>query len=219
MNAIIEVMKAMGVLAAGMFNPKGWQEEMTPVAKAFHLHNGQMRTDEHSVAHNGVWFNAQGEKLGCGDLNVVDLPIIRANLRRNDRFVVLHENDGHIDRVTRNIDQYGWNGNVPQSHEPGPVYVATKCCWIITGPNNFSDGVIYRVQDSYDHKRRPNDRGWEWAEGADMKIKVMKISRNEAFRLLGLNPDLVCRHGNYQYDCWSCDNEMENATSEACSMW
>lgn len=84
----------------------------------FNLQYGQTRLDE--VVRNASWYNAQGEKLGYGDINMDDLDHIFAQLQENDVFIILSEANSNWN-MPANLDRF----------KPGAEYVMNHAAWVI----------------------------------------------------------------------------------------
>lgn len=74
----------MNRLTKGLYEPK---------PMPFGLRYGQKRID-HVLCHSAGWFNADGERLGIGDLNHQDFFAIADGLREDEMFVVV---PGYLD--------------------------------------------------------------------------------------------------------------------------
>ena len=116
----------MKQLTQGMY---GGEFESKPDG-LFALRTGQMRS-RNKFTHNSGWYNADGEKLGFGDLAVQDFVRIMEGLNEGELFVILGEHDSFWNFVTR----LGWTGPEaqvrPTAEIPGSEYVAEHAMYII----------------------------------------------------------------------------------------
>jgi len=113
-------------LTPGMFGREFGPRVETP----FNLHTGQMRSQE--IAHNGGWFNQEGERLGWGDLAAEDFVNIQRTLEPGDMFFVLGESDSFWNFV-RNIGPIGsMCSTSPTIDKPGVEYVRERFMYLIT---------------------------------------------------------------------------------------
>lgn len=107
------------------FGPK------TEATQVFGLRTGQMRHPD--TIHNGGWYNARGEKLGWGDLNVADYTRIQAQLEEDDVFVVLTEQDSFWNFVTKLGGTLGClHETNAEMYAPGIAYVKEHVFLLIT---------------------------------------------------------------------------------------
>lgn len=102
-------------------------------SNAFGLSDGQMRAFDY--VHNGGWYNAKGEKLGWGDLDLKDLKRISEELPEGEVFVVLSESDANDFNGRRRGDATNFD-----LQAPGVDYVCAHARLIIR-----KDGV-YQVR-------------------------------------------------------------------------
>lgn len=201
------------VLKPGMFDR--WhgdnKGELELIARGFGLTNGQMRSFEHTVAHNGVWFNRAGERIGCGDLNLFDLPTISANLRRDDAFFVLHESDGYGEHGRKDMAPYSWldpvtgEEQLATNERPGPNWMVTKACWLVLPCMRF-----YHC-DSW---KSPAKAEYTVEHMEGISLSVIQIPRGFFFDVAKVDRGFLCRHNHFTRDCWECDREEQEATTE-----
>lgn len=96
----------------------------------FALRCGQYRFNE--ICHNAGWYNANGEKLGFGDLSDDDFKRIAENIPDGEAFIVLGERDSFWNFV----DKPGIIGALcrtkPEHDAPGIKYVISCAKYIIT---------------------------------------------------------------------------------------
>lgn len=131
--------------------------------KAFDLSNHQTRTDD--VIRNAGWFNAKGEKLGCGDLSLKDLKKIARRIECDEVFIILNENDTLWD-IPSDLDQSA----------PGIEYVMKKAKWLVSGLAG-TESFIYKIIEDADHSINK-------VYSEDKLISYFKASRSYLFDIL-----------------------------------
>lgn len=138
-------------LTKGMFGSEFdlSREDIKIAREIFGLSCGQMRG--HDIIHNGGWYNQEGEKLGWGDLCLLDLLQISKRLQYGHRgephqwFIVLHENDSfwHFRDDASEIQAFGWLQHMkPDMHAPGIRYVVSKAAYAIAPNAIFCMGDV-----------------------------------------------------------------------------
>jgi len=94
-----------------------------------YLRKGQMRCPD-NVAHNGGWYNKEGEKIGWGDLSFVDAVKVAQELDEGEMFIVMLEHDSFW-RFARQIMFIGAEcKTAPTAEAPGKEYVALHARWV-----------------------------------------------------------------------------------------
>ena len=114
------------------------------------LLDGQRRTEALRVActRRSGWYNNHGEWIGWGDLSGQDMQDISVNLKENESFFVLHEEDAFL-KFLRNLVPDA-SRIVRNEDAPGLDYIATHALFII------EMNAIYRVH--HVHPSRPAER-------------------------------------------------------------
>jgi hypothetical protein len=116
-----------------------------------------------SVQNNAGWFNIQGEKIGTGDLSMVDLDSITTQIIDGEFFVVLSE----FDTV------WGMPAGMSSSM-PGTDYVLTNGSWFVIG------GYLFRVRNSVSSVSGKSLDG----------VSYIELPRGEFFKRIGYDPRL-----------------------------
>jgi len=153
------------------------------VSKLFGLGCGQMRGQDY--VHNGGWYNAQGEKLGWGDLSIEDVQNIRDGLEKGEAFIVLGEHDSFWEHV----EQIGTIGSLstvkPTEAAPGVDFVLSKARIVIM------PGKVYLPT----HKHSPSKDGdtkvvqyWRGEDGPT--VEATYIDRAKLPQLLGVKANI-----------------------------
>ena len=127
--------------------------ETNPKKTPFGLLNSQVRVD--NIIQNAGWFNAQGERLGQGDLTLKEMQHIAKNMPREEAFFVLTETDS------------GWD--MPSSLDrtaPGFQYMLEKTVWAMLP--SLKGGVILRIRDDIKEKEEVERDG----------VKFVRITRD-----------------------------------------
>ena len=127
--------------------------------------SGQMRGDD--FVHNGGWYNAEGEKIGWGDLSKEDLERIVKHMagELTEVFVVMGEHDSFWPFVT-SLGPLGALCETDATEKnPGLDYVAEKARYVITG-----NGIFHFHSDE------------EWEVGS---LTVLPMTRTRLRQLLG----------------------------------
>lgn len=115
------------------------------------IHEGQIRSKE--FCHNSGWYNEAGEKIGWGDLNIVDLNNIKKSLPEEEIFFILGEQDS----FWAFVEKIGIIGGMCLTNEkeknPGLNYILDKFRYMIRsgkiyGKNSFvKDGLVIEQID------------------------------------------------------------------------
>lgn len=147
------------MLTQGMYG-----HEFSPTHDArFGLICGQMRGGIDSMTHNSGWYNANGEKLGWGDLSLRDFNRIAEELEPGEVFIILSERDSFWNFV----EQIGMIGALCKTNEkeqhPGRKYMQEKAMYIIR------PGEIFYVK--------------EWESDFHTGKGIKTIGRKEAQKL------------------------------------
>jgi hypothetical protein len=118
--------------------------------------NNQTRLD--GVINSAGWFNALGERLGCGDLSIKDMYKISQNIPTGEMFAVLSELNASWD-IPSELDRSA----------PGYDYIIQNAAWIIC--KTTKGGIIIRV------------RGDEFPveDGLRDGVKYLKLPRKDFF--------------------------------------
>jgi len=133
----------------------------------FGLHTGQMRAG--SFIHNGGWYNANGEKLGWGDLSIKDVKEIKNNLETKQVFIVLGEHESFWNFVTYNPGVIGaMCETAPDASAPGPGYVYKHMRYAIT------KDAVWNVRN-LDLKKEPWEEDGLWFYPASRLKAVEKV--------------------------------------------
>ncbi len=110
--------------------------EFRNTSKLFGLSCGQIRNRD--MVHNGGWYNANGEKLGWGDLSPDDFRRISSELQEGEFFIILYESDS----FWKFVKQPGLLGSMadvePDVNAPGVDLVLEKCAYIIAPGKLYS---------------------------------------------------------------------------------
>jgi hypothetical protein len=115
----------------------------------FGLMGGQCRNRATSLARNAGWYNKTGEKLGWGDLSVLDARRIAAGLRKGELFLVLSEKAAWLDFVTHvKRGRKSYMKISPREKAPGKRYVADHATYV------FAPRKLYLVDRYGVLKRR-----------------------------------------------------------------
>ena len=117
----------------------------------FGLHDGQF--GRNLISHNAGWYNADGVKIGFGDLAHDDVSRIIAALKDDEMFVTLGESDSFWEYATNDFG----DGDIMN---PGRRYIAEHCRFIVTNngcsiASDYSrtyevievDGITFEVID------------------------------------------------------------------------
>ena len=154
----------MAQLTQGMF---GTEFRKRPETALFGLHCGQIRGRE--FVHNGGWYNRAGEKLGWGDLSLVDFQKIAEGLEEGELFIILAESDSFWNFVERP----GIIGSMavvkPTADAPGVDYVAEKAMYIIGFMELY---VIDRWGDCKEATRNIDGLPFKVLKEADVKTFI-----------------------------------------------
>ena len=132
----------LAALTPGMFGTYG-----KPLSPRFGMYSGQMRGGGGFIIHNAGWYNVAGEKLGFGDLGVMDFKTLRRRLRPKELFIALNEHDS----FTCFITGHGLVGSSctvsPAEAAPGSDYVAEHCRFIVRA------GELIWVREPYEDSK------------------------------------------------------------------
>lgn len=105
----------------------------------FGITTGQMRGGE--LIHNGGWYDASGKKIGWGDMVGDDLRKIASELKEDEKFIVLGEQDSFWNFVRRpGIIGAMADVDTPSEQDPGMNYIREHARWIVI------PGKIYCVR-------------------------------------------------------------------------
>ena len=119
-------------LVKGMFGTEFGRKQKND----FGLQTGQMRAIN-KMTHNSGWYNAQGERLGWGDLSITDMANIRSLLEPDQSFVVLSESDSFWNFVEK-TGGYGWQAETNADIEaPGVQYIKDNMMYLINRDGIF----------------------------------------------------------------------------------
>lgn len=119
----------MAVLVPGVYGT-----ELNRLDGPFGLQIGQMRGRR--IVKNAGWYNADGQKIGWGDIGADDLRRIAAEIPGEEMFIVLRQEDAH----------WRFHQDQPLVHQsthlteefPGRDYVAKNARYIVTSGACFS---------------------------------------------------------------------------------
>lgn len=136
--------------------------ETDPKKTPFGLLNNQVRVD--NIIQSAGWFNAEGERLGQGDLSLKEMQHIAKNIPPDEAFFILTESDSIWD-MPSSLDRMC----------PGFQYILDKAAWAIIP--SIKGGVIIRIRDDIKDKEDAERDG----------IKFVRISR-DALRKAFLSP-------------------------------
>ena len=122
----------------------------------FNFLNEQRRVD--SIIDNAGWFNADGERLGSGDLSIKDMEKISKTIPMAEAFFVLTEANSGWD-LPKELDRAA----------PGRDYIIENASWIIG--RDLKGGFIYRIKNDFTGSKDINKDG----------IKYVQLSRDVFF--------------------------------------
>jgi len=80
-----------------------------------------MRGGRTKLTHNSGWYNKSGEKLGWGDLSNKDMTRISRELKADEIFITLGEQDSHWQTTRRSVSESA----------PGVDYVIKYATYVI----------------------------------------------------------------------------------------
>lgn len=87
--------------------------------------------------HNGGWYNAAGEKLGFGDLTVLDMLQIALEIDEGEMFIILPERASFWNFVSRPGVIGSMAQTMPDVDAPGVEYVAEHAMFAIVSDQIF----------------------------------------------------------------------------------
>ena len=90
----------------------------------FDLRNGQERNQPERLGYRMGWFNADGERLGFGDLSTGDLARIEREIQEGEAFIATHEESAFW--RLHSGDSRGLSFD-----SPGRDYVTTHCMYMV----------------------------------------------------------------------------------------
>ncbi|MBI2633602.1 MAG: hypothetical protein HYW78_04460, partial [Parcubacteria group bacterium] len=102
----------------------------------FGLRNEQMRYKD-KIMHNAGWYNAQGEKLGWGDLSAEDFKNIESEIADGELFITLYEHDAFWNFVVKFGAFGGACATKPEEKVPGIGYIKAHCAYIIAKEKRY----------------------------------------------------------------------------------
>ena len=123
--------------------------------KSIKLHDGNI-TGSNSHAHNAGWYNANGEKIGWGDLSTSDLKRLIKGMPEGDYMLTMFEGDSFWNFVkpeTLNPVSGDHCETTPDENNPGLRYLADKAFMLI------ERGQVWRCQ-KYDTHKHGDEYDW-----------------------------------------------------------
>jgi hypothetical protein len=102
---------------------------------------GQMRSHcGRELVHNGGWYDADGLKIGWGDLSEADLVKASRELKEGEKFIVLPEGASFWNFVKFNPGPTGVQATAePSEQNPGMDYIRAEASWVVL------PGRVYRI--------------------------------------------------------------------------
>jgi hypothetical protein len=136
-----------------------------PKKTPFGLLNNQVRIE--NTIQSAGWFNKNGFRLGCGDLDMKDMANIAKHIAADEVFIALNEANSEWD-LPSHLDRAA----------PGFDYVMSKALWVMARSN--IGGVILRMRDDIEEKEEAEKDG----------VKYIRIPRQELIKLMTTPPPL-----------------------------
>lgn len=114
--------------------------ELEPGSNLFGLQGGQFRHKHTRIVHNAGWYNRECKRLGWGDLSDEDFKRISRELKDDELFIIIDEQEfsGHPVRRLHNNEV----------EIPGIDYAAIHCCYIIAPGQIYCVGC-YDCKENY----------------------------------------------------------------------
>lgn len=138
-----------------------------PSCQTFGLQNNQIRGN--SVINSAGWYNMNGERLGSGDLSLVDMASIAKSIGTTDIFIALPERDASWDLPSH-----------LEYSAPGKDYIMQKAAWVIAqDPQNGS--AILRIRDDLEKPEVGERDG----------VKFIRYPRSEFYKATNYTPKKV----------------------------
>lgn len=127
------------------------RQERQARSEALGLRDSQMRVSGVKLIHNAGWYNADGVKLGFGDLSAADLVQVAAALPEGTAFVALPERASYWDFAAPNESGLQFS---PREAAPGRDYV-TEHAVVAVLPGR----VLWTLRDGQSLDEAPTPRG------------------------------------------------------------
>ena len=142
-------------LIMGMYG--GEFSKSPDTSRLFDLRTGQMRdsySENRRIVKNAGWYNANGHKLGWGDISPRDIQAIARDIQEDEIFVVLSEQDSFWNFVDIKDQPIALIGSLAvvdslDEHLPSRAYVAERAVMAMRPGELISTGQ-YGTVDGYE---------------------------------------------------------------------
>lgn len=138
--------------------------------KMFGIKYGQQSLND--VVRNAGWFNHLGEKLGMGDLSILDLDNIASDIPNDETFIILDESTSSWD-MPKDLNRFN----------PGIDYLMQNAVWIVSG-FTATKYEVYKVVD-YVTKNGVVNYKDAYLGMVQHNIPYTEITRDRLFSTLG----------------------------------